>query len=244
MKLTFIKTTKNPASQKGVTMIEALVALLLFSVGALGLVAIQLTSLSMSSDTQQRTLAIWKAQELVDRIRSNAAAQATYITAIGNTATGNLGTDTAASAFTCPAVPSPNCNSATCTAAELANFDVWEVLCDPSTGVANVTTNEAATVHGSSGLTQLEVILFRNPEDNDGDGTDDGTGDLELYFEWVSLESDANDNIANNNSDGSVGAANTVKASLCDNVDNTATGGSDDRLDIDSRLDVYCVRFR
>ncbi len=244
MKLTFIKTVPNPTSQKGVTMIEALVALLLFSVGALGLVAMQLTSVAMSSDSQQRTLAIWKAQELVDRIRSNATAQGTYITAINNGTTGNLGTDSAANAFTCPASPAKNCNSATCNATELATFDVWEVLCDPNTGVARVTTSSAATVDGSSGLTQLEVILLRNAEDNNGDGTDDGTGDLELYFEWVSLESDANENIANNNSDGSIGAANTVKASLCANVDTSATGGADNRVDLDSRLDAYCVRFR
>jgi len=71
-------------SQRGVTLIEAMISLLIFSVGALGLAAMQLTAITASGDSQQRTMAIWKAQELADRIRSNPNLRQLYVAAIGN----------------------------------------------------------------------------------------------------------------------------------------------------------------
>ncbi len=242
MKLKFLKKPSTER-QEGVTLIEALVALLLFTVGALGLVALQFSSVAMSGDSQQRSLAIWKSQEFIDRIRSNAGQEAKYIAEIGNSTTDDLGDDTATKAFTCPATPGKNCNTGTCSSDEIVKYDVWEVFCEANTGVTG-----ASVGGGSSGLQQLEIILFRNDEDVDGDGSvDAGMGDMELYLEWVSLEADANAGIANNNVDGSVGIAKTVKTSLCDNtlvLDSSGTVTSDTRIDMDSRLDAYCVRFR
>ena len=56
--------------QNGASLIEAIVSLLVFSIGVLGITALQTLSLVRSGDVKQRSVAIWKAQELVDRIRS------------------------------------------------------------------------------------------------------------------------------------------------------------------------------
>lgn len=232
--------------QIGVSMVEALVSLLIFTVGALGLAALQLSSLSAATDNEQRTLAVWKAQELVDRIKSNPGLEAAYIAQIGNDGAGSLGQDTDAGLFTCPAAAPVNCSSpgASCTDDQIVDRDLFEVFCDASSGVAS-TPDAANRIFGSSGFNQLEVILRRITEDNDGDNTPDGTGDIEMIFEWVSQEAERSDGIVNNGANGQAGASETVKTSVCASTDLTATnGGSDDRLDIDSRLDVYCTRFR
>ena len=250
-------------AQCGVTLIEAMVAMLVFSVGALGLAAMQLSAISSSDDNQQRTLAIWKAQEFADRIRSNPGSEAAYIAAINNSAITDLGVDSPAAAgvVSCGvnqyAVPAKRCSdyvangstavtagSLTCTDAETVSFDLWDVFCEPNTGLATQTT-AATTVDGSAGLVQLEVILRQLAEDNDGDGVDDGTGDLELFFEWVSRAAASNEGVTNTVAGtGAAGTAKTVKTPLCSLTDQTATGGADNRVDVDTRLDTYCLKFR
>lgn len=209
--------------QQGVTLIEALVSLFVFSIGALGIAALSTTALVRTDDTKQRSIAIWKAQELVDRIRSTktsdnpAGLVAAYITSIGNDNSDNgIGVLNATDEFTCPAVPTrcddQNGTAATsCTTAQLVAFDVWSTLCDPNTGIASATPSL-----GSVGLRNLEVSL-------------ETTGShFRLYFEWLSRS--ANNDLDLQNSDGS---ARTITTNLCGDNEN-----------VDSRLDVYCVRFQ
>jgi len=56
--------------QRGSSLVEAMVALVVFAVGALGIAAMQTVSMVRGDDTRQRSIAIWKAQELVDRIKA------------------------------------------------------------------------------------------------------------------------------------------------------------------------------
>lgn len=224
-----MKKFKKLQHQSGVSMVEALVSMLIFTVGALGLAALQLSSASVSADNEQRSLAVWKTQELIARIKSNPGLEADYVTAIDNNdpATG-LGVDDATGVYSCPAVVPANCSlaSATCTNAEIVAHDMWEVLCDENTGVVNAgaITNEVGEfdtrVYGSSGFNQLEVILRRLPEDIDATDVD---GDLELLFEWVSQEAERSEGVADN-----------ISTNLC---------GIDYR-NFDPKLDAYCVRFR
>ena len=55
---------------RGATLVESLIALFVFAIGALGIAALQTTTLVRSDDVKQRSLAIWKAQELADRIKA------------------------------------------------------------------------------------------------------------------------------------------------------------------------------
>jgi len=222
------KYAATPAkSQQGVTLIEAMIALLIFSVGALGLAAMQLTALSASGDSQQRSIAIWKAQEFADRIRSNPGLVANYVAAIGNNSPNTIGFDTPANIIACGqgafAIPNPICadtpnaDAAVCSDDEIVAYDVAEVFCEPNTGAAIAAAAGGQVANGSIGLTNLEVALFQS--------TVAGDDDMILALEWVSREADSNIDIANNQ---------TIATDLC-GIEN---------ININAKLDVYCLRFR
>ena len=62
----------NPAAgQQGFGLIEALVALLVISVGLLGIAAMQITSLSQAASAQWLSQAAWYAYDMADRIHAN-----------------------------------------------------------------------------------------------------------------------------------------------------------------------------
>jgi len=66
-------TDENPdyRRESGLGMIEILVALLILSIGLLGLAAMQVTSTKMTTQALQRTQAMLLAQDLVERVRAN-----------------------------------------------------------------------------------------------------------------------------------------------------------------------------
>lgn len=62
----------RPSRQRGVTLIEILVTVVIVSVGLLGIAALQLTSLRNSFDSNSRSKATWFAHDIADRMRANA----------------------------------------------------------------------------------------------------------------------------------------------------------------------------
>lgn len=60
-----------PRAARGFTLIEALVALLVLSIGLLGVAALQLTSLQNNSAAAIRTQATYLAYDIADRMRAN-----------------------------------------------------------------------------------------------------------------------------------------------------------------------------
>lgn len=226
-KMIFSKVSQGSfAKQQGVTLIESVVALLIFSVGAIGLAAMQLTSLSASGDSQQRSIAIWKAQEFVDRIKSNKSIVNQYITSIGNTDFTSIGLDTAVGRLDCanfaqPAgnkfcADSPTATAAQCTDnADKVNYDIWDVFCNAESGLASSGANAVNTI----GVTDLEIGLRQNTVAANGDD------DYLLVFEWASRETENNADIQNTQ---------TLSTSLCGEA----------AQNVASNLDVYCLRFR
>lgn len=69
--------------QRGVGMVEILVALLVMSIGLLGYAGLQLRALSSTEEAHYRTQAMALAQDLSERIAANPEAMATYVT-VGN----------------------------------------------------------------------------------------------------------------------------------------------------------------
>lgn len=57
--------------QRGFTLVESLVALLVLSIGLLGVAALQLQGLRDNSTAYQRTQATFLAQDIADRMRAN-----------------------------------------------------------------------------------------------------------------------------------------------------------------------------
>lgn len=111
--------------QRGSSLIEILVTVLIFAIGMLGMAALQLSALRSTSDSSQRSQAIWLVQDLTERMRANPSGSAAAY----------------ASAPDCTALPSNQCasryNPATstvisasvCNPSQMAAFDRWEAQC-------------------------------------------------------------------------------------------------------------------
>lgn len=65
---------KHPARQNGMTLIEVLVAVLILSIGLLGLAGLQTTSLANNHNAYLRSQANILAYDIIDRMRANRAA--------------------------------------------------------------------------------------------------------------------------------------------------------------------------
>jgi type IV pilus assembly protein PilV len=104
--------------QRGVSIVEALVALVVISVGMLGVAGLYLSSLQASRSAKLRAAAVELVGSLADRIRANRDAATAYNTAAygGNPAT-------------------QSCDTARCTAAALAQDDLARWLADLKAGL-------------------------------------------------------------------------------------------------------------
>lgn len=101
--------------QRGLTMIEVLVALVILSVGVLGVAGLQGISKRTNHQALQRTLATHLADEIIERIRANPTAAASYHT----------GTTSPLGGGTITAEPSPDCGTSACDSSQLATHDLW-----------------------------------------------------------------------------------------------------------------------
>ncbi|MGD9591937.1 MAG: type IV pilus modification protein PilV [Candidatus Berkiella sp.] len=111
---------KNKAN--GFTLLEVLVALMIFSIGLLGLAGLQIFSLRLTGDSLLRTTAAILANDMIDRMRANPAATNLGVNSPYNnpnkTATGN------------PSCIGKNGSGTTvnsqCTATQMAGHDFYE----------------------------------------------------------------------------------------------------------------------
>ncbi len=106
--------------QRGFTLIEVLIALLVLSFGVLAALGLQVVASSNVQNASQRMIATNLAYDLIDRMRSNSQpdANAVYMSVAG----AELGGGTRGASQ-----PSPTCNAGSaCSPAELALHDLWE----------------------------------------------------------------------------------------------------------------------
>ncbi len=100
--------------QRGFSLIEMLVALLIFSIGLLSIAGLQTVSKQANFEALQRTSASQIAYGLLEDMRVNADAVDVYLGA-GEVGSGSRGGE-----------PAPNCaDTAVCNAAEKATHDLW-----------------------------------------------------------------------------------------------------------------------
>lgn len=114
------KEMTSRTSQRGIGMVEVLVAMVLLAIGVLGYAALQVRAVEATGEAMNRSQAIVILRGLAERIRVNNTAQGSYQAAVLSYA--NLST--------APALGSnANCYTATapaCTSAELATFDAFQ----------------------------------------------------------------------------------------------------------------------
>lgn len=93
--------------QRGVSLVESLVALVVLSVGMLGIASLYVTSLKAGRTALTRTQAVTLVNDMLDRVRANSRARGAY-------------------KLTTTAAPTPSgcSDSGGCSAAQLANDDL------------------------------------------------------------------------------------------------------------------------
>lgn len=122
-------TTTTPANirQKGVTLIEVLVSILLMSFALLGMAALQAQSMALQTSATTRGNVAVLIADISDRMRSNLSESPGYDTAVV-TPTFAITADWAGQATT-PATPSTDCKTTVCSASQRATFDLttWRI---------------------------------------------------------------------------------------------------------------------
>jgi type IV pilus modification protein PilV len=210
--------------ESGGSLIEALVALLVFSVGALGIAALQVTTVLRVDDTKQRSLALWKTQELVERIRASRKAglpdeqMSYYVNAVNNTSLAQLSAY-GASGFSCSLEAPAHCaasisgSAGFCSVQEIAAFDVWSIFCDPVLGV-NAYTQPIPNLDISGAVTLKGFDLALVP----------AVHGYELYIRWIARDAEQNEQFV---------VQRKRSVDVCGK-----------ELEVDVRLGVYCVRIQ
>ncbi|MDA3869059.1 MAG: type IV pilus modification protein PilV [Gammaproteobacteria bacterium] len=132
---------KTMPKQQGFSLIEAIVAFLILSIGMLGIASLQMLSLKAGHTAELRTLAVIKAEEMFERIRNNPIALDPANTASASyvATTTDVGTDYA-------------CDDSggtvnLCTYAEMAQYDIFQWKTDLRNSLPdNDNTNASITV--------------------------------------------------------------------------------------------------
>ena len=152
----FIENTKTGFSragkmifsgkQRGDTMIEVLVTVIILAVGVLGAAAMQVTTIQNLNSSYSASVAAMVADDFSERMRANPTA------ALAN----SYGDGSDPGGF-------PNCAANACTNAELATYDLgswWQVM----TGVLPVASGQVTRIIG----TNTFIITVRWDEDRSG----------------------------------------------------------------------------
>jgi type IV pilus assembly protein PilV len=108
-------STMNAPRQAGAGLVEVAIALLLLSIGALGLANMQIGAKRLGFEALQRTEAAALAGDLFERMRANRQGLQRYRSAgIGEGSGRQL------------AVPGRNCDTQSCEPAERGDWDLWQ----------------------------------------------------------------------------------------------------------------------
>ncbi len=149
--------------QKGVGLIEVLVALVILSVGLLGIASLYVTALQAKTTSLSRMKAVILAQDMADRIRANPSGLNNYALTISTTKT---------------ALPNPDCSTTTviCSAAQIALYDKyqWDNMIYDTTRGMNLPglVSRSITVTAATSTTPATVTIdLIWQEKNSGDLT-------------------------------------------------------------------------
>lgn len=129
-----LRRARLVAGVGGFTLIEVLVALVILSVGLLGLAALQTTGMKYNQSAYEYSQATSAAYDILDRMRANFTTASTttdYTTKFSDT----------------PTTPSVDCSTSSCNGAQLAQYDLYQWK-----------TNVAKLLPGGEGSVQLQMV--------------------------------------------------------------------------------------
>lgn len=175
----------NNAGQRGMSLIEVMVALLVLGIGVMGYAALQLRSVKMSEDTYARSQAMSIAQDAIERVRANVDGLKAEIEGSSTYLTVNWGADlpAAESRSNCTytdAIPADPCD-----ASEMVENDVFELRTMAST----MLPSGAIAVAPCSQLTCVTVAWNETTIANcDPDEINEDEDDLDITASCVRLE--------------------------------------------------------
>jgi type IV pilus assembly protein PilV len=144
---------------RGISMVESLVALVVISVGMLGIAGLYMSSLQAGRSANLRVQALNLASELADKIRANRKGRIAYNLAASDT----------------PAVQS--CVSSTCTAAQIAQNDLalWRDAINGTGGAFRNLANANGTVtfvdNPSPTPNRYEILITWREANTDADSS-------------------------------------------------------------------------
>ena len=122
-------------TQRGVSMVEVLVTVLIFGLGVLSVAGLQSVSKRSLYEAAQRSAATQLADSMLERMRSNGAALATYVAAA------TLGSGTLTAPASMCADPANGC-----TALQIAALDLWQL--EQGMDGADIITSDGTQVGG------------------------------------------------------------------------------------------------
>jgi len=152
-------TSFESTYQTGVGLVEVLVALIIMSVGLLGIASLYVTALQAKNTSLSRMKAVNLAQDMADRIRANPTAVTSYALAETGTTT------------------QTNCATRNCTGTEMAQYDVYEwdrMITDTTNGMGlpGQAKKRSITVTAGTSTTPATVTISLTwQEKNSGDLT-------------------------------------------------------------------------
>lgn len=80
-----MKNQRQLSKQRGVTLLETMIAVMVLSIGLLGVAGLQTTNLKNSQSAHQRTMAVMLTTSMAERIRANPATARTGAFALSKT---------------------------------------------------------------------------------------------------------------------------------------------------------------
>lgn len=136
---------------KGSTLIEVLVSLIIFSIGLLGIAGMLLLSSKANNSSYAKQQAVQSVYNIFDRMRANSTAAIN-----GNYNVSNINSS---GPPTMPSTPSALCNSTACSPDQLATFDTWNWLTNDVAKLPNGSASITSALNGAAGNTLITVTV-------------------------------------------------------------------------------------
>ena len=144
-----IKHNRIADRERGASLIEVAIAILVLSIGAIGLASLQISAKRAGFEAMQRTEASALAMDIFERMRANPGVLDDYVT---------VGVGEAVRAWSGVAEPTPPCATDPndpCTAAQMATRDMWEWERALNGGT---TSNDAGGLVRPTGCVSLDAV--------------------------------------------------------------------------------------